>query len=90
MILDEFSDLKVDLARKRSPVTVSYKLNVAILNILWQMCSGRKLHSQQQEFQTVYECIDKVAASCEESNVDVSVRLLSSCPALPSSPSCPS
>jgi len=60
VILDEFADLKVDLARKKTPVAVSYKLNVAILNILWSLCSGRKLHSQQQEFQTVYECIDKV------------------------------
>jgi len=60
VILDEFSDLKVDLSRKRTPVAVSYKLNVAIMNILWNLCSGRKLHSQQQEFQTVYECIDKV------------------------------
>ena len=60
VILDEFSDLKVDLSRKKTPVAVSYKLNVAIMNILWNLCSGRKLHSQQQEFQTVYECIDKV------------------------------
>ena len=62
VILDEFSDLKVDLSRKKTPVAVSYKLNVAIMNILWNLCSGRKLHSQQQEFQTVYECIDKVGS----------------------------
>jgi len=31
-----------------------------LLNILWSIVNGRKLHSQQQEFQAVYECIDKI------------------------------
>lgn len=39
---------------------MSYKLNVCIINILWNLTCGRKLHAQQQEFQTVYECIDKI------------------------------
>merc|ERR1719186_1724580 len=30
------------------------------MNILWNLSCGRKLHAQQQEFQTVVECIDKV------------------------------
>jgi len=61
VILDEVADLKMDLGkRKNEPVAVSYKLNVAIMNILWHLSCGRKLHAQQQEFQTVVECIDKV------------------------------
>ena len=42
------------------PVGISYRLNVAIINILWSIASGRRLHQQQQEFQSVYECIDKI------------------------------
>jgi len=61
VILDEILDLKNDLGkRKNEPVAVSYKLNVAIMNMLWSLSCGRKLHAQQQEFQTVYECVDKV------------------------------
>ncbi len=36
------------------------RLNVGLINILWTIASGRRLHSQQQEFQSVYECIDKI------------------------------
>jgi hypothetical protein len=39
---------------------VSYVLNVSIINILWTIASGRRLHSQQQEFQSVFECIEKI------------------------------
>jgi len=61
IMMDEVTDLKLDLTKKLSePVTVSYKLNVCIINILWNLTCGRKLHAQQQEFQTVYECIDKI------------------------------
>jgi len=61
VILDEVADLKMDLSkRKNESVAVSYKVNVAIMNILWHFSCGRKLHAQQQEFQTVYECIDKI------------------------------
>ena len=61
VIIDEVSDLKLELGkRKNEPVAVSYKVNVAIMNILWNLACGRKLHAQQQEFQTVVECIDKV------------------------------
>ena len=27
---------------------------------LWNLACGRRLHAQQQEFLTVYECVDKV------------------------------
>jgi len=61
VIMDEVSDLKMELGkRKNEPVAVSYKVNVAVMNILWNLACGRKLHAQQQEFQTVVECIDKV------------------------------
>ena len=33
---------------------------MSLINILWTITSGRRLHVQQQEFQSVYECIDKV------------------------------
>ena len=39
---------------------VSYRFNVSVINILWTIASGRRMHSQQQEFQSVYECIDKI------------------------------
>ena len=35
-------------------------MNISIINILWTIASGRRLHNQQQEFQSVYECIDKI------------------------------
>jgi cytochrome P450 family 2 subfamily D len=61
VVLDEVFDLKMDLSKKEGEaVTVSYKMNISILNILWSLVCGRKLHAQQQEFQTVYECIDKI------------------------------
>lgn len=61
VILDEVADLKMEFGkRKNEPVAVSYKVNVGIMNILWNLACGRKLHAQQQEFQTVVECIDKV------------------------------
>ena len=61
IMMDEVTDLKLDLTKKLSePVAVSYKLNVCIINILWNLACGRRLHAQQQEFQTVYECVDKI------------------------------
>ena len=61
IMMDEVTDLKLDLTKKLSePIAVSYKLNVCIINILWNLACGRKLHAQQQEFQTVYECVDKI------------------------------
>ncbi len=41
-------------------IPISYQLNVSVINILWTLTSGRRLHAQQQEFQSVYECIDKI------------------------------
>lgn len=46
--------------REGEALALSYKLNVGILNVLWSVTCGRKLHAQQQEFQSVYECIDKI------------------------------
>lgn len=61
LVMDEVHDLQMDLAKKvGEPIQMSYKLNVGIINILWTVASGRRLHSQQQEFQSVYECIDKI------------------------------
>jgi cytochrome P450 len=61
VILDEIHDLKMDLGKMvGDTVPISYRLNVSIINILWTIASGRRLHSQQQEFQCVYECIDKI------------------------------
>jgi len=61
VILDEVSDLKMEFSKKKNePIAVSYKVNVGVMNILWNLACGRKLHAQQQEFQTVVECIDKV------------------------------
>jgi len=61
VILDETNDLKMEFSKRDGEITsLSYKTNIGILNILWSLVCGRKLHSQQQEFQTVYECIDKI------------------------------
>jgi len=61
VVLDEVQDLKMDWTKKDGEaVAVSHKVNVGILNILWSITCGRKLHAQQQEFQAVYECIDKM------------------------------
>merc|ERR1712183_721954 len=59
--MDEVTDIKMGFAKKEGEaLAISYKMNVGILNILWNVTCGRKLHAQQQEFQTVVECIDKV------------------------------
>jgi cytochrome P450 len=61
VIMDEVQDMKRSLAaRVGEPTAVTYQINVGIINMLWTLASGRRLHSQQQEFQTVYECIDKI------------------------------
>merc|ERR1712123_121631 len=61
VVLDEVTDLKMGFAKKEGEaLAISYKMNVGILNILWNLSCGRKLHAQQQEFQSVYECIDKI------------------------------
>jgi len=61
VVLDEVLDLKLEFAKKDGEAaSVTYKTNIGILNILWSLVCGRRLHSQQQEFQTVYECIDKI------------------------------
>ena len=52
VVLDEVTDLKMGFAKKEGEaLAISYKMNVGILNILWNITCGRKLHAQQQEFQ---------------------------------------
>ena len=41
-------------------MTPSYIINVSIINVLWTIANGRRLHNFQQEFQSVYECIEKI------------------------------
>jgi len=61
VIMDEVVELKREFAKKDGEaLTLSYKLNVLLLNVLWSLTCGRKLHPQQQEFQAVHECIDKI------------------------------
>ena len=69
-IMDEMHDLKMDLSKQvGETVPISYRLNVSIINILWTMASGRRMHSQQQEFQSVYECIDKITQFMSRANI---------------------
>ena len=59
-ILDEIYDLRMDLSKHvGETVPISYRLNVSIINILWTIASGRRMHSQQQglnsiEFQHIF------------------------------------
>lgn len=58
---DEVSELKQWLGRRQGEaIAPGYRLNIGILNVLWTVTCGRKLHPQQQEFQAVYECVDKI------------------------------
>ena len=69
-IMDEMYDLKMDLSKHvGETVPISYRLNVSIINILWTIASGRRMHSQQQEFQSVYECIDKITQFMSRANI---------------------
>ena len=68
--MDEMHDLKMDLSKQvGETVPISYRLNVSIINILWTIASGRRMHSQQQEFQSVYECIDKITQFMSRANI---------------------
>jgi len=61
VVMDEIDDMKLELSKKvGEPVGLAYYFNVCLINCLWTIVSGRKLHPQQQEFQSVYECIDKI------------------------------
>ena len=51
---------KTVFSKVGEPIAPSYHLNVGILNVLWTVASGRRMHAQQQEFQSVYECIEKI------------------------------
>ena len=55
-------------------IPVSYQMNVSVINILWTIASGRRLHAQQQEFQSVYECIDKITQLMSRSVRDDSYK----------------
>ena len=47
--MDEIDDMKLELSKKvGEPVGLSYYLNVGIINCLWTIVSGRRLHAQQQ------------------------------------------
>jgi len=77
-IIDEIYDLKMDLSKHvGETVPISYRLNVSIVNILWSIASGRRMHSQQQEFQAVYECIDKITQFMSRANIMSFMPLLS-------------
>ena len=55
--MDEIDDMKLELSKKvGEPVGLSYYLNVGIINCLWTIVSGRRLHAQQQVRGIVYAC----------------------------------
>ena len=87
VVLDEVVDLKMWLQKREGEaLALSYKVNIGILNVLWSVTCGRKLHSQQQEFQAVYECIDKITQVHHHlHHTFVLISHLSSCLVLPSS-----
>lgn len=61
IIMDEVAEIKLYIAKREGEdLALSYQTNTAILNVLWSLTCGRKMHAQQQEFQTVYECVDKI------------------------------
>jgi cytochrome P450 len=61
IVMDEVHDIKMELSKKvGEPMTPSYIINVSIINVLWTIANGRRLHNFQQEFQSVYECIEKI------------------------------
>ena len=78
VILDEVHDMKMDLAKKvGEAVPLSYNLNVSVINILWTIASGRRMHSQQQEFMSVVECIDKITQFMSRAAIMSFIPLLS-------------
>lgn len=61
IIMDEVHDIKMELSKKvGEAMAPSFIMKNSIINILWTIASGRRLHNQQQEFQSVYECIEKI------------------------------
>ena len=47
--MDEIDDMKLELTKKvGEPVGLAYYLNVSLINCLWTIVSGRRLHAQQQ------------------------------------------
>jgi len=61
VVMDEVHDLKTEFAKRVGDgVDVSHALNVAAINVMMTITAGRRLHAQQQEFQAVYECVDKI------------------------------
>jgi len=61
VVMDEVAELKRNFAKREGQaLAISYKMNVGLINVLWHLVCGRKLHPQQQEFQSVIECVDKI------------------------------
>ena len=55
--MDEIDDMKLELSKKvGEPVGLSYYLNVGIINCLWTIVSGRRLHAQQQVLKKLIKC----------------------------------
>ena len=78
IIMDEVDDIKLEMSRKvGESVQLAYNLNVSLINGLWTIASGRRLHSQQQEFLSVYECIDKITNFMSQAAIMSFVPLLS-------------
>lgn len=78
VIMDEIDDIKIDLTKKiGEPIGLAYRLNVSLINILWTIASGRRLHAQQQEFQSVYECIDKITGFMSRATIMSFLPLIS-------------
>ena len=76
--MDEIDDIKLEMSKKiGDPVGLAYNLNVSLINGLWIIASGRRLHEQQQEFLSVYECIDKITGFMSRAAIMSFVPLLS-------------
>ena len=53
VVMDEIDDMKLELTKKvGEPVGLAYYLNVSLINCLWTIVSGRRLHAQQQVLPT--------------------------------------
>ena len=60
--MDEIDDMKLELSKKvGEPVGLSYYLNVGIINCLWTIVSGRRLHAQQQVLTKQIKCVQQQA-----------------------------
>ena len=72
--MDEIDDMKLELSKKvGEPVGLSYYLNVGIINCLWTIVSGRRLHAQQQVilllFALAMQLLESKAVDIEQEEV---------------------